>query len=106
MAVDTKQQLYEDRKSTDVEKIVFPAVEELYAFGKHEDDLTSSFGLKSSFDTTVHFVTFPQSVLQRHSDDVETQRGNGSKSSIHSDSHSRKGSSDSNHSQRPRWIIE
>jgi hypothetical protein len=106
LAVDSNQQVCEG----DVEKVAFPASEKPFAFfGKHKNDSTCKFGFKSSFDTTVHFVTFPQSALQRHSDNVETHSSHGPKSSISStikSSHSRKGSSNSNHSQQQRWIIE
>jgi hypothetical protein len=99
----------EDGATTDVEEVAFPDSEKPFAnLGKHDDDSTSDLGSKSPLNTTVHFVTFPQTALQRHSEDVETHRSHSRKSSISSNenSHSRKGSSGSNHSQRQRWVIE
>jgi len=98
-------QMTEDRVSTDIEKIPFPALEKNFAF----ENSTSAFGSKSSFDATTHFVTFPKLAVRRQTDDGETHSSyspDGSIRSISKFSHSRKGSSDSNYSQRHRWIIE
>jgi len=103
--LDGDQVTGEDRVRSDIEKIPFPALEKHFAF----DDSTSSPGFKSFLDTTTHFVTFPQLAVQRQTDDVDTHRSYSPDSSIRSNSefsHSRKGSSDSNYSQRHRWIIE
>jgi hypothetical protein len=98
MTVDAAQQHSEEDR--DIEKIPFPASEEPPAFEKHKGDWSPES--QYSFDTTVHFVTFPEPALQRHPDDVEIYSP---KNSIHT--HSRQGSGDSNHShQQQRWIIE